>query len=138
KSTRLKSELLLFLTPQIVRTVGEAAELTESERSRMPDVPRSLRSVVGPDEPAFPPSALISPEPEGPSLGVPEVEPPVVTEGQSIEPSVPSDIEAKPQEAVEEAPEEAAEGADPVAPPPDAAPIDEVPAEPEPPPEPSQ
>ena len=142
KSSRLKSELLLFLTPHIVRTVGEAAELTESERSRMPDVPRSLRSVVGPEEPVLPPSALVPPKPEEPSLGMPQVEPPVVeapeTEGQSIEPSVPSEIEATPQEAVEEAPEEAAEGADPVAPPPHVAPVDELPAEPEPPPAPSQ
>ena len=142
RSTRLKSELLLFLTPRIVRTVGEAAELTESERSRMPDVPRSLRSVVGPEQPTLPPSVLVPPEPEVPSLGMPEVEPPVVevpeTEGQSTEPSMPSEIEAAPEEPVEEAPEEAVEGEEPVAPPPDAAPVDEVPAEPEPPPTPPE
>jgi len=142
RSTRLKSELLLFLTPRIVRTVGEAAEITESERSRLPEIPRSLRSVVGPEQPTLPPSALVPPEPEEPSLGMPEVEPPVVeapeTEGQSIEPSVPSEIEATPQETVEEAPEEAAEGEEPVAPPPDTAPVDKLPAEPEPPPTPPE
>ncbi|MCJ7750527.1 MAG: type II secretion system secretin GspD [Armatimonadetes bacterium] len=158
KSTRLKSELLLFLTPRIVRTAGEAAEITESERSRLPDVPKSLRSVVGPEEPALLPSALVPPEPEEPSLGMPEVEPPVVevpeAEEQSVAPPEPSEIEAAPEEAAEEAPEEAAEeapeeaaeeapeealeGEEPVAPPPNAAPVEELPAEPESPPAPPE
>ncbi len=42
-STRAKSELLVFLTPHIVRTAGQAAELTRGEKLRLPDVPRSLR-----------------------------------------------------------------------------------------------
>lgn len=134
KSTRLKSELLLFLTPHVVRTVGETAEITESERSRLPDVPRSLRSVVGPEQPAPSPSALVPPEPQEPSLGMPEVEPPAVeapeAEGQSVAPPEPSEIEAAPEEAVG--------GKKPVAPPPDPAPVDELPVEPELPPTPPE
>jgi len=40
---REKSELLVFLTPHVVRTPTGAAQLTESEKARLPEVPRSLR-----------------------------------------------------------------------------------------------
>ncbi len=42
-SKREKSELVLFLTPRVVRTPTEAARLTDEEKSRLPEVPRSLR-----------------------------------------------------------------------------------------------
>ncbi len=40
---REKSELLVFLTPHVVRTPAEAADLAESEKSRLPEVPRTLQ-----------------------------------------------------------------------------------------------
>jgi general secretion pathway protein D len=40
---RTKSELLLFLTPRIVRSPAEAAAVTESEKSRLWSVPQILR-----------------------------------------------------------------------------------------------
>ncbi|MBN1461854.1 MAG: type II secretion system secretin GspD, partial [Armatimonadetes bacterium] len=50
KSERLKSELLLFLTPQVVRTYGASAELTAAEASRLPDIPKSLREATSATE----------------------------------------------------------------------------------------
>jgi len=125
KSTREKAELLLFLTPHVIRSPGEAAELTEAERSRLPDVPRSLRSVAGPEQPELPPSALVAPEPAEPTLEMPELVPPVVetpevVEGQPVEPSEPSEIEAAPDE-------ELVEGEKPPVQPPGGAPPEEAP-----------
>jgi general secretion pathway protein D len=40
---REKSELLVFLTPHVVRTPTDAAELSEREKARLPEVPRSLQ-----------------------------------------------------------------------------------------------
>jgi len=48
-SKREKSELLLFLTPHVVRTPTEAARLTDREKSRLPEVPRMLQPPA--DEP---------------------------------------------------------------------------------------
>ncbi|UCC69415.1 MAG: type II secretion system secretin GspD [Armatimonadota bacterium] len=42
-SKREKSELLVFLTPQVVRTATEAAQMTDREKSTLPEVPRSLQ-----------------------------------------------------------------------------------------------
>ena len=46
-SKREKRELLVFLTLRVVRTPSEAARLTESEKSRLPEVPRSLQTPAG-------------------------------------------------------------------------------------------
>ncbi len=97
-STRVKSELLVFLTPHVVRTPGEAAELTEGETLRLPDIPRSLRQeepevggseywpsefeVVGPETPEPP-----APEEESaPPSGAAE-EPAAATEDEVEEPA---------------------------------------------------
>jgi|GEM_PF-1712953 len=45
-SGRQKSELLLFLTPYVVRNPEEAADLTDREAHRLPDVPKSLRNPI--------------------------------------------------------------------------------------------
>lgn len=133
KSNRQKSELLLFLTPRIVRTVGEAAELTEAERSRMPEVPKSLRSVVAPEQPE--PSLLVPAEPEEPSVEMPAVEQPALEETEAdaepVAPAEPSEVQAPAEEAATEAEK-------PSAPPPDTAPAEDVRVEPEPPPTPPE
>lgn len=43
-SSREKSELLVFLTPHVVRTPAEATTLTDSIKSNMLETPRSLRA----------------------------------------------------------------------------------------------
>jgi len=43
-SRREKSELVVFLTPRVVRTEGEAAALTEATKGKMLEVPRSLKA----------------------------------------------------------------------------------------------
>lgn len=48
-SKREKSELLVFLTPHVVRGPGEAAAISEMEKKKLGEVPRSLR---GPSAPA--------------------------------------------------------------------------------------
>jgi general secretion pathway protein D len=40
---REKSELLVFLTPHVVRTPTDAAQLSDREKARLPEVPRSLQ-----------------------------------------------------------------------------------------------
>jgi len=40
---REKSELLVFLTPDVVRTPTDAAQLSDREKARLPEVPRSLQ-----------------------------------------------------------------------------------------------
>jgi len=40
---REKSELLVFLTPHVVRTPTDAAQLSDRQKARLPDVPRSLQ-----------------------------------------------------------------------------------------------
>ncbi len=42
-SKREKSELLVFLTPHVVRTPAEAARVTEDQKSKLQEVPRSLQ-----------------------------------------------------------------------------------------------
>ena len=51
-SKREKSELLIFLTPQVIRTPGEAAAVTEAEKSRLGEVPRSLKAPADGSAPA--------------------------------------------------------------------------------------
>lgn len=95
-STRVKSELLVFLTPHIVRTPGQAAELTEGETLRLPDVPRSLRQQepeVGGSE--YWPSEFEVVEPETP-------EPPAAEE----ESAPPDDAAEEPAAPMEEGLEE--------------------------------
>ncbi len=46
-SRREKSELLVFLTPHVVRSPAEAAQVTEAEKSKLPEVPRTLRTPAG-------------------------------------------------------------------------------------------
>ena len=53
-SKREKSELLVFLTPHVVRGPGEAAAISEMEKKKLGEVPRSLR---GPSAPAPTPEA---------------------------------------------------------------------------------
>ncbi len=52
KSIREKSELLVFLTPHVVRTSAEAAALTDRVKQRELEVPRSLQ---GPSDGSTPP-----------------------------------------------------------------------------------
>lgn len=40
---REKSELLVFLTPHVVRTPTDAAQLTDRQKARLPEIPRSLQ-----------------------------------------------------------------------------------------------
>jgi general secretion pathway protein D len=42
-SKREKSELVVFLTPRVVRTESQAAAVTEAEKAKLLEVPRSLR-----------------------------------------------------------------------------------------------
>ena len=42
-SKREKSELLVFLTPHVVRTAEEAARVTEDQKSKLPELPKSLQ-----------------------------------------------------------------------------------------------
>ena len=76
KSERLKSELLLFLTPQVVRTSSESADLTASEASRLPDIPKSLREATSEaeEEPAGLPFDWDEFTSEEPPLSEPEAE----------------------------------------------------------------
>lgn len=53
-SKREKSELLVFLTPRVVRSSAEAAQLTEAEKRRLLEVPRSLRTPADGSLPAAP------------------------------------------------------------------------------------
>jgi type II secretion system protein D len=49
KSKREKSELLVFLTPRVVRNPAEAARVTEGVRAKLQEVPKSLQgSTEGP------------------------------------------------------------------------------------------
>jgi general secretion pathway protein D len=50
-----KAELLVFLTPRIVRTPAEAQQLSQEERCKLSDIPRTLRAPLGPVAPACPP-----------------------------------------------------------------------------------
>ncbi len=43
RSKREKSELLVFLTPTVVRTPEEAAQVTEEQKSKLPEIPRTLQ-----------------------------------------------------------------------------------------------
>jgi general secretion pathway protein D len=45
KSTRVKAELLVFLTPKVLRTSAEAIELSADQASGMSDIPKSLRDL---------------------------------------------------------------------------------------------
>jgi len=49
-----KAELLVFLTPRIVRGPVEAQTLSEGERSKLSDTPRRLEGPLGPVPPAAP------------------------------------------------------------------------------------
>lgn len=55
-SKREKSELLLFLTPHVVRTPTEAARLTDRAKSRLPEVPRMLQPPADEPTPAAGPA----------------------------------------------------------------------------------
>lgn len=43
RSKREKSELLVFLTPRVVRTPAEAAQVTEEQKSKLPEIPKTLQ-----------------------------------------------------------------------------------------------
>ncbi len=75
-SKRLKSELLVFLTPQVVRTSEEVEAVTDSEKSRLPEVPRSLQRKAKKPAPVYAPPAMEEPE----EMGEPEAEAPVMEE----------------------------------------------------------
>ena len=53
-SRKQKAELLVFLTPRIVRGPIEAQTLSEGERSKLSDTPRRLQGPLGPVAPAAP------------------------------------------------------------------------------------
>ena len=108
KSSRLKSELLVFLTPQVVRTMPEVEALTEQEKSRLPDVPRSLRKRIEKPAPVYVPPAIeepmeMEPEVEAPAEQAPAAAPeeakPPAAEGPTVAPAPPTPpSEAKPVE----------------------------------------
>jgi len=50
-SKREKSELLVFLTPRVVRTPSEAAQLTEEQRDKLGEVPKSLQKPADGSQP---------------------------------------------------------------------------------------
>jgi len=50
-SKREKSELLVFLTPHVVRTPAEAARVTEDQKSKLPELPRILQAPAEGSEP---------------------------------------------------------------------------------------
>ncbi len=76
KDQKSKSELLLFLTPFVVRNPAEIQAVSERERSRLPEVPKSLRgSLSGPEEEWQ--------EPEAPQIEPPAVEIPAPPSLQS-------------------------------------------------------
>lgn len=92
KASKSKSELLLFLTPFIVRNPAELASVSEREASRLPDVPKSLRgSLAGPERetPALEAPALEAPggtpETEGPAPPEQEKPAPAASPGQATE-----------------------------------------------------
>jgi general secretion pathway protein D len=92
---RAKSELLLFLTPRVVRTPSEAASVTESEKSRLWAVPRILRR----------PDAELAPRAEDWWMpGYEDVGPTDIEQWESLEPEVPEPLEDDelPPPAVEE------------------------------------
>lgn len=50
-SKREKSELLVFLTPRVVRTTGEVAQVTEEQKARLPEVPKILQQPADGSQP---------------------------------------------------------------------------------------
>ena len=98
KSSREKSELLLFLTPYVVRSPAEMAEVSERERSRLPEVPQSLRGPLSGtaerQEYLFPEVAPTAPAPEAPQ---PEVEQPSAPAAGEQQPTLPTPEEQAPQ-----------------------------------------
>jgi hypothetical protein len=104
----LKSELLVFLTPQVVRTMPEVEALTEQEKSRLPDVPRSLRKRIEKPAPVYVPPAIeepmeMEPEVEAPAEQAPAAAPeeakPPAAEGPTVAPAPPTPpSEAQPVE----------------------------------------
>ena len=129
-SRRSKSELLLFLTPHVVRTSAESARITDEEKSRLPDIPRSVRGPAArsplPDFQEWIPPVMEEPlAPEMEEYYVPEVDhlappaevpaAPELGEAPAAEPEEPPAPEAEsqpPDEAAEPAPA-GAEGATP-------------------------
>ncbi len=105
-STNVKTELLVFLTPHIVRTPGDAARLTESEKLRLPTIPRSLRKEpTGVEEPTYWPPDVEALEPETPGSQAVEEEP-AAPEEETVETAPPAEeqIEEPAPDLGEEAP----------------------------------
>jgi general secretion pathway protein D len=98
KSSREKSELLLFLTPYVVRSPAELAEISERERNRLPEVPKSLRGPLSGtaerQEYLFPEVAPAAPVPEAPQ---PEVEQPSAPAAGEQQPTLPTPEGQAPQ-----------------------------------------
>jgi general secretion pathway protein D len=96
KSGKSKSELLVFLTPYVVRNPAEMAELTDREKSRLPEIPKSLR---GPSagEPVPEGIEAVTPQVEMPPSPAPTVEMPAVPEQEPRKPEAPSAGAAEPQ-----------------------------------------
>jgi type II secretory pathway component GspD/PulD (secretin) len=96
KSGKSKSELLLFLTPFVVRNPAEMAELTDREKSRLPEAPKSLR---GPSAGGLAPreTAPAPPEAEMPPVPAGTVELPALPEEEPQESQAPSAAAAEPQ-----------------------------------------
>jgi general secretion pathway protein D len=110
KSGKSKSELLVFLTPYVVRNPAEMAELTDREKSRLPEIPKSLR---GPSagEPVPEGIEAVTPQVEMPPSPAPTVAMPAVPEQEPRKPEAPSAGAAEPQPPSGEA----AQGQEPAA-----------------------
>ncbi|MFB3880244.1 MAG: type II secretion system secretin GspD [Armatimonadota bacterium] len=115
KDSKEKSELVLFLTPYVVRNPAELAAISERERDRLPEVPKSLRGPLGGAEE----QEYLLPEiaPPGPAAEPPQEEPEVTP------PTV-----APAEEQPPAAPEEAAPALEAPAPEPAPPPAEEAPA----------
>ncbi len=90
RSTKTKSELLLFLTPFVVRNPAELAEISDRERNRLWEVPKSLKGhLVGPgqQEPPVYEQPPVAPEAEAPATPEQEMQAPEAAPEQAPESS---------------------------------------------------
>lgn len=132
KSGKSKSELLVFLTPYVVRNPAEMAEVTDREKSRLPEIPKSLR---GPSAGRPVPAEVeaVTPQVEMPPRPAPAVALPAVPQQEPQKPEAPAAGAAEVQPPSGEAAqsEEPAAETAPAQPPPAAAPKQPTPAPPQ-------
>lgn len=89
KAKRAKSELLVFLTPQVVRTPGELATVTGTETRRLPEIPKSLKNAAEGIQPGLPTGETAEPS-EPPVEVAPAPETPAVSETPAATPVEPA------------------------------------------------